>query len=318
MGGSIGIDLGGTNIAVGLVSDACDIVSRKDVKTMAPRSARSITKTIVSLIRSLLNENKLTSKDLSSIGIGLPGIVDTKSGELLFATNLKLSHVNFPELFHEYFPNLNVYVGNDADCAVLGEYLAGEAKNYASALLLTLGTGVGGGLVVDGKIFRGGDGLGIEPGHIVVETDRAVKCACGQWGCLETYASIQGLIRLTEEVLASEGDSVFLQSPYPLNAIRIFEAVRAKDPIAEKIHARYIGYLAAGIKTLVALYRPHIILLGGGLSNASDLLIEPLEKAVRRDIFSGDILPVPSIRVASLRNDAGIIGAAKLYRESSL
>lgn len=130
MGGSIGIDLGGTNIAVGLVSDACDIVSRKDVKTMAPRSARSITKTIVSLIRSLLNENKLTSKDLSSIGIGLPGIVDTKSGELLFATNLKLSHVNFPELFHEYFPNLNVYVGNDADCAVLGEYLAGEAKNY--------------------------------------------------------------------------------------------------------------------------------------------------------------------------------------------
>ena len=138
------------------------------------------------------------------------------------------------------------------------------------------------------------------------------------WGCLETYASIQGLIRLTEEVLASEGDSVFLQSPYPLNAIRIFEAVRAKDPIAEKIHARYIGYLAAGIKTLVALYRPHIILLGGGLSNASDLLIEPLEKAVRRDIFSGDILPVPSIRVASLRNDAGIIGAAKLYRESSL
>ena len=159
---------------------------------MAPRSARSITKTIVSLIRSLLNENKLTSKDLSSIGIGLPGIVDTKSGELLFATNLKLSHVNFPELFHEYFPNLNVYVGNDADCAVLGEYLAGEAKNYASALLLTLGTGVGGGLVVDGKIFRGGDGLGIEPGHIVVETDRAVKCACGHGAVLRPTLPSRG------------------------------------------------------------------------------------------------------------------------------
>ncbi len=314
---SIGVDVGGTNIALGLVNQAYDIVARHDEKTRAPRSAESITVTIALAIRALLATSGLSTADLSSIGVGLPGIVDSNSGELLFATNLALSCVNFPTLLQRHFPNTAIMVSNDADCAVLGEYLAGEAKSYDSALLLTLGTGVGGAFIQHHKIFRGGDGLGIEPGHIVVETEYGVVCGCGQRGCLETYASINGLVRLAKEMLSEGGDSILRQSFPALNTMTIFNAVRGGDRVAIAIHERFIRYLASGIKTLIAVYRPHIILIGGGLSNAPDLLIEPLQSALKEGLFAGDILVAPPIRVASLKNDAGIIGASQLVRNAS-
>ncbi len=316
---SIGIDLGGTNIVVGIVDDSCKIIDRERVKTRAPRSAESLVDTMADCIGSLLMRRGLSVTDLRSIGIGVPGVVDLETGLLLHATNLFLKRVDFPALLRERYPDVPVYIANDADCAVFGEYLAGAAHNYKSVLMLTLGTGVGGGFVFENKIFRGATGFGIEPGHMAVETGGHITCSCGQWDCLEVYASIRGLKRMTCEALVANDDSVLLDlvsaDGSSFNARHIFAAASDGDKIAKEILDRFVHYLAIGIRNLVVLYRPHVILLGGGISHAGDVLLEPLRARVALTTVSGDVLPPPPIERSNLGNDAGVIGAAMLYSE---
>ncbi len=316
---SIGIDLGGTNIVVGIVDDSCKIIDRERVKTRAPRSAESLVDTMAECISSLLIRRGLSVTDLRSIGIGVPGVVDLETGLLLHATNLFLKRVDFPALLRERYPDVPVYIANDADCAVFGEYLAGAAHNYKSVLMLTLGTGVGGGFVFENKIFRGATGFGIEPGHMAVETGGHIACSCGQWDCLEVYASIRGLKRMTCEALVANEDSVLLDlvsvDGSSFNARHIFAAASDGDKIAKEILDRFVHYLAIGIRNLVVLYRPHVILLGGGISHAGDVLLEPLRARVALTTVSGDVLPPPPIERSNLGNDAGVIGAAMLYSE---
>lgn len=316
---SIGIDLGGTNIVVGIVDDSRKIVDRKRVKTRAPRSAESLVDTMADTIDTLLTRQELSVTDLLSIGIGVPGVVDPETGMLLHATNLFLKHVDFPALLRERFPDVPVFIANDADCAVFGEYLAGAAHNYKSVLMLTLGTGIGGGFVFENKIFRGATGFGIEPGHMAIETGDRIACSCGQWDCLEVYASIRGLKRMTCEALSGDDDTVLRDrvsfDGASFNARYIFEAASEGDVVATMILDRFVHYLAIGIRNLVVLYRPHMILLGGGISHAGDVLLEPLRARVAQTTVSGDVLPPPPIERSNLGNDAGVIGAAMLYSE---
>lgn len=316
---TVGIDLGGTNIAVGLVDEQYEIVGREKVKTRAPRSASSLAASMARCVNILLKRHGLRADQLTAIGIGVPGVVDPQTKHLLYASNLFLKHVDLVSLVQTHLPDVPILVGNDADCAAYGEYLAGEAKLYDSALMLTLGTGIGGGFVCDGKIFRGGTGFGIEPGHLVVDLQEGVLCSCGQSGCLEAYASIRGLKRLVEKGLANGEPSMmrerFHSQDPAFNTRIVFDAVRKGDAVALRVLEQYVNYLAVGIRTLVVLYRPHIILLGGGISNAGNLLLKPLRAAVLRTTFAGDIIAPPPIHVSRLGNDAGIIGAAMLYKE---
>ena len=204
---SVGIDLGGTNIEAGLVNDRLELVDRVHEKTRAPRSARSLAGSLADSVRRLLDRQGIQASQLEAIGIGLPGMVDSRTGKLLYAANLGLEEVDFPSLMADYFPQTPVLTGNDADCAVLAECMVGGAQGYDSALLLTLGTGLGGGFVYQGRIFRGGDGWGIEPGHMVLVAREGWPCSCGQEGCFEAYVSIRGLKRLVQEVLAQDGPS---------------------------------------------------------------------------------------------------------------
>lgn len=316
---SIGIDLGGTNIVAGIIDDTYKIVDRERAKTRAPRPAEFLVDTMAQCIDTLLMRQGISVSTIRSIGIGIPGVVDLETGMLLHATNLFLKNVDFPALMKIRFPDIPVFIANDADCAVFGEYHAGAVHNYQSVLMLTLGTGVGGGFVYDKKIFRGGTGFGIEPGHMAVEAGGHIACNCGQWDCLETYVSIRGLKRMTEEALLRNEETILRHyvslGESSFNTRLIFEAATAGDKVAIEIVERFVHYLALGIRNLVVLYRPHMILLGGGISHAGDVLLEPLRTQVALTTVSGDVLPPPPIELSRLGNDAGVIGAAMLYSE---
>lgn len=317
---SVGIDLGGTNIGAALVKDCHEMVSRTFDKTMVPRSPQSLAGTMAACVQRLLDQEGLQVTDLAAIGIGLPGLVDPQEGKLVFASNLALQDVHFPSLMAPYFPGIPVQVNNDADCAALGEYLVGGANAYDSLLLLTLGTGLGGGFIDKGRIFRGGDGRGIEPGHMTLVAQDGWPCTCGQEGCFEAYVSIRGLKRLVSQLLDQGLPSIlrdwFQEEEASFNVRRVFDAAGEGDLVAQEAVQQYIRYLALGIRSLVVLYRPQIILLGGGVSGAGDRLRLPLEEAVRQTTFAGDLLPPPPIRISRLGNDAGILGAALLHQQA--
>ena len=319
MSWSIGIDLGGTNIAVGLVDDSHRIADRETVKTKVPRPAESLAESMALCIDNLLARRKLKLSDLSAIGLGLPGLVDGETGLMIEAPNLYLDHIDFISLLKQHFPQTVIKTGNDGDCAAWGEYLAGEASSFESALLLTLGTGLGGGFVYKGKIFRGATGLGIEPGHSAIMAENGPLCTCGRRGCLEMFISIRGLNRLLQESLLEAGETPLrrlIRQDRPSENVKIFfDIVRTGDPAALRVLNRYAAYLAAGIRTLTVLYRPHIILLGGGISRAGDLLLEPLRNLLEPEKPDDFILSLPPVLISRLGNDAGIIGAAMLHKE---
>lgn len=319
MGLSIGIDLGGTNLAVGLVDQRDRILDRESVPTGSPGSADRLADRMATSVRTLLLRQNREEASLESIGIGLPGPVDPRTGRLIEAANLSLRDVDFVSLMHAHFPQTPIFTGNDGDCAAWGAYLAGEGRLYESSLTLTLGTGVGGGLVIGRRLFRGGTGLGIEPGHTVVAAGEGPPCTCGRRGCLENYVSIRGLNRLLMEELESGAPSALREMINPqrpsFNVIKVFDQVRQGDPLAARVIRRYAGYLAAGIRTLTVLLRPHVILLGGGISRAGNLLLEPLNHALTPPVGDDSVLSLPPILISRLGNDAGIIGAARLSLE---
>lgn len=319
MSWSVGIDLGGTNMAIGLVDDSCRIVDRESAKTRAPRPAESLADAMARHVSVLLERNSLRPSDLDTMGIGLPGLVDHRTGLLIEAPNLALEQIDFISLLGRHFPATRIKTGNDADCAVWGEHLAGGANAVESALLLTLGTGIGGGFVCGGRIFRGATGRGIEPGHTVVEAENGPLCSCGRQGCLEMFVSIRGLNRLIQEDLRGDPSSSLrhlVREDKPSGNVRaFFDRVRSQDPPALRVLNRYVSYLAAGIRTLTVLYRPHLILLGGGISRTGDLLLEPLRAVLDPDKAGDYLLSLPPVAVSQLGNDAGMVGAALLHRE---
>lgn len=311
----IGVDLGGTNIAVGVVNEEGAIVAKKSIKTGASRPFAEIMKDMADCILSLLAEQNISLDSVSCIGIGTPGSVNNETGMLVYANNFKDGeNVPMRELLQKYIDK-PVYLGNDANVAALGEVISGAAKGVNNAIMITLGTGVGGGIVINGEIYEGQYAAGAELGHILLVKDGA-QCSCGRKGCWEAYASATGLIRQTKHAMIDNPDSIMneMTSIDNVSGRTAFDAMRKGDAVAKQVCDTYIEYIAAGMVDLMNIFRPEVFIIGGGICNEGDTLLNPIRAYVNQYIYGGDRNPEQKIAIAQLGNDAGIIGAAFIVK----
>ena len=310
---NIGIDLGGTNIAAAIVDAEGGITERTSIPADAKGGAKAIIAGLMEVCEALL---KNAGGKPSSIGIGVPGAINNSKGEVVFTPNLPLQDTNIVNgLIQKY--GCPVHLGNDANCAALGETIAGGAKGARDVVLITLGTGLGGGIVLGGRLHTGLSGAAGELGHTVIIMGGR-QCGCGRHGCWETYASATGLIETAHEHMNAHKDSLLWELcsgvSEKTDGVKIFQAFRTGDAAARLTVQRYIEHLAAGIANIINFIEPELICVGGGISNAWDCLSEPLQALVHKEKFARFPSQLPGTRIvkAKLGNDAGIIGAAAL------
>jgi glucokinase len=308
----LGIDVGGTDIKVGVVREDYKIIAKHSVPTNHPRPPGETIADMVAAGKAALKMAGLSETDIPYVGIGLPGVLDSNKNRIVYANNLDWYDVDLIPIFKEMW-DIPVYLVNDADAAALAEVYAGAAREYDSSITITLGTGVGGGLYFNKQIYKGGDGLGTEPGHIIIVADGEL-CTCGARGCFEAYASVTGLIRDAVRAMENHPDSVLHElcggDTSRVDGRIVFEAANRGDAAGKLVVENYIGYVATGIASLFVLLRPQAFILGGGVCNAGETLFGPLhDEVVIRSTVTGNS-GVPPILKAELGNDAGIIGAA--------
>ena len=313
----IGVDLGGTNIVVGLVHEAGNIIAKLQKPTYRNRTIRCITDDIINMCLELIKKYALSESQLIGIGRGAPGTVDRKTGTIIYAGNIRAQNFNMLAYMRnglgEWGSKIKLAIANDADCAALGEVKVGGAKDYKNVIILTLGTGVGSGIILDGKLFSGCQPGGAELGHqIIIHNGR--KCTCGNKGCLEAYTSAVALSNMAKE-MAKHNPSSLLNilvkgNLEKMNARVPFEAAQQGDRVARILVDKYITYLAIGINNIINIFKPEIILIGGGVSRQKSSLIYPLRRKVKKMAFGGQF--TTQIKIATLGNDAGVIGAAML------
>ena len=277
----IGIDLGGINIAAGLVTEDGKLVMKKSVPTVQPGdTAESITERMADLVLEIIRDKGLTEEDVISVGIGCPGAVDSEKGIIVLTPNLPYKNFNVREIFAKKM-KLPVYLDNDANCAVLGEVVSGAAKNYKTAIAVTLGTGVGGGIIIDGKIYNGFNCAAGELGHMITHRNGR-QCNCGRKGCFEAYASATALIKDTKEAALKNPDSLLNRlcdgDLEKINGKTSFDGKRAGDKVATEVVENYIEELGEGIINYINIFQPEIILIGGGISNEGEYLLETLRE----------------------------------------
>ena len=308
----IGVDLGGTNIAVGIVNGAHQILCAASTPTEVETGPVGVADNISRCIHDALAAGSLRLEECIGVGIGSPGSCDAHRGVVRNAYNLGWTEVPVCAMLTDR-TGLPARLANDGDCAALGEVAAGAAKGAGSALLVTLGTGVGAGLVVDGHIYAGHRSLGGEFGHMKIALD-GEPCTCGQRGCWEAYASATALIRQAGRAAAAHPESA-LNAAKKIDGKAVFDALAAGDATAKAVVQQYAEYVGVGIVNLVNCLYPEIILLGGGVAGAGEALLGPVREYVERNIFVRDPELAPPIRGAALGNDAGIIGAAALFHD---
>ena len=310
----LGVDLGGTNITVGVVDEKCSIIAKHSEPANAHRPFEEVVAAIAGAARDAARKASLSMSDIEYVGIGAPGSVNLKTNLLVNSNNFGWKNVPFHDELGKHF-DLPFFVDNDANCAALGEAFAGAAKGYSDAVMITLGTGVGGGIIINKRIFSGSDTLGAETGHIMCVFGGEL-CTCGMRGCWEAYASATGLIRQTREAIEKHPDSLLRElcgnDPDKVEAKTAFDAMAQGDRVAAEVVDRYISYVGGGVGTLITIFRPEIFIIGGGVSNAGDALMKPLVEKAARSTFAADEADLPPIVLAKLGNDAGIIGAAML------
>lgn len=311
----VGVDIGGTDTKIGLVTLDNEIIGTKTIPTQALEEPSYIIENIAKAIQGLLTEKNIPLEYIVGMGIGMPGMIDTKNGEVIYSNNIPWEKIGLATELKKYF-NLPIKVANDADCATLGEVVAGAAKDYENALLLTLGTGVGSGIVLGGELFTGSLRGGSECGHMVIVKD-GNKCTCGQRGCFEAHASGSALIKAGREYMEVHKDSYLWeltnQSPSQLNAKMIFDTALEEVALSDLVK-EYIKHLSLGISNLVNIFRPEVVLLGGGISKQGERLLTPIREYLNENIFGGDYGELPELKIATLGNQAGLIGAANLIK----
>ncbi len=312
---SIGVDLGGTNIAVGIVNENYEIVKKGSVPTLAQRGPEPIVHDMAELCKKLVAECGLTVDELEGAGIASPGTVNPETGIVEYANNIKFSDFPLVKLFSAEMgmPAEKIKIGNDANLAALGEAVAGAAKGSKSSVMITLGTGVGGGVILDGKMLMGCAFGGAELGHAVIEMNGR-PCSCGRKGCFEAYCSATALVKLTKEKFEScTGSLMHEMCENDVNRVggkTAFAAMKKGDKAGAEVVDAYISYLACGVANLINIFQPEIFTIGGGVSGEGDNLIIPLKEKVAAECYSKDNTLKTNLRVAKLGNDAGIIGAA--------
>lgn len=308
----IGIDLGGTNIAAGIVDENGTIRYKRSVPTGAGRPSDAIIEDIAANCRALCAENGIDFTKIASVGIAVPGGVDEESGEILFTPNIPFTGINIAKVLSEKLDGKRVGVCNDANAATIAEVLAGAAKGANNAVMITLGTGVGGGIVIDKKIYSGSNGLAGELGHFVIQMG-GEKCGCGRRGCFEAYASGTALIRMTKEELNTcfmTGEATLMAESGRVSARTAFDAFKEGDAAAARVIERYTDALASGIISLINIFQPDVFIIGGGISGEGQFLVDLLQPKVDAEEFSRDAKKRARLCTATCGNDAGIIGAA--------
>lgn len=302
----IGVDLGGTHIGVGLVNAEGNLVLKHYAPTPEGREFEMTVKAIIEAVEHILDLQKISVTDCDSIGVGSPGVAEEETGKIVFSTNFQWYDKPLGERLKARF-NIPVHVGNDADVAGWAEFLMGAGRGHKSCITITLGTGVGGGLVLNGHLFSGGMLGGAELGHVTLVAG-GVRCTCGKDGCAEAYCSAAALIRQAEEAIKTGRETVLNSG---LEAKDVVDAAKAGDILASELFEGYVNYLAHLLASIINLLAPEIIALGGGVSKAGDFLLKPLRKRVAELVLNKS-LPHADIVCAQMGNDAGIIGAALL------
>ena len=309
----IGIDLGGTNIVVGLVEQDFRIVDKCSVKTQVPRSVESMTADMAQMARTLLERNRLLWQDVASMGVGVPGTANPENGHMEDANNLGFDDVPFLPLLAKKIP-VPVHFGNDANVAAWGEYLTGGYQED-SFVMVTVGTGIGGGIILGGSLWPGINGAAAEFGHMTIDHD-GVPCNCGRRGCFEAMASANALITQAREQMRKHPESLLWSlcggNAAKVEAKTVFDGAAAGDETARELLDAYITYLAEGITNIINVFQPAVLCVGGGVSRAGEVLLRPLREEVARRVYSRNSKRNTRIELAKLDNDAGILGAALL------
>ncbi len=316
---TIGVDLGGTNIAIGLCDENLKIVDKASVPTMANRDGKLIVKDMAELAEKIIKRNNLTVEDIEYVGIATPGSANADTGIVEYANNLPFVDFPIADIFKSFLPVKRVLIANDANAAALAEALVGAAKGTKSSVMITLGTGVGGGVIIDGRIFTGTlNCAGAELGHTVIVAGGR-QCSCGRRGCWEAYSSATALKNMTKEKMTElelKGIPSLLfdetEKEGKTSARTAFNAMRGGDAYGAELVKDYISYLADGITNMINIFQPEIIIIGGGVCNEKEYLTKPLYELVSRDQYTRRNKIKAPIATATVGNDAGIIGAAGL------
>ncbi len=312
----IGIDLGGTNIVAGVVDENYNIVSKASTKTNLPRPEKEIADDMVKVSLEAAKEAGISIDDIEWVGVGTPGIANSEKGTIEYSSNLGFNNTPMREYIHAQIDK-PVYIENDANAAAYGEFVAGAAKGAKNAVCITLGTGVGGGIIIDGKIYAGSNFAGAEIGHTTIDVHGPV-CSCGRKGCFEVFSSATGLIRMTKEAMAEDKDTLMHKIAEErggkVSARTSFDAMKQGDKKAKEVVDTYIEYLAAGITNTINIFQPDILCIGGGVCNEGDTLLVPVKELIKKEVYSKNSPKNTEIVIAKLGNDAGIIGAAFLGR----
>lgn len=313
----IGIDLGGTNIAVGIVDESFKIVKKGSTPTLVNRDPELIIADMGKLCLELLAETGIGLEEVVCAGIAAPGSVNPRTGIIEYANNLPFLRFPIADTLRKYLPVREVYLENDANAAALGEAVGGAAKGKRLSVMITLGTGVGGGVIIDGKVYSGFNYAGAELGHTVIEYNGR-QCSCGRKGCFEAYASATALVNMTKEKLAACKDTLMWEmcgnDINKADARIAFAAMKKGDRAGKEVVDMYISYLACGITNMINIFQPEVLLIGGGVCNEKDYLLKPLTEIVNTDQYTRNQAVKTEIKIAALGNDAGIVGAAALGR----
>ena len=309
----VGIDLGGTSIKAGLVDENGKILAKATCPTLVERGAEPVVNDMAKLSLEVIEKGGYTVDDVKAIGIGLPGIQDPRTGIVPFCTNLYWHEVPVIELMQKVIDK-PIYIGNDATVAGLAESVAGVSAGIKHSVFLTLGTGVGGGIVHDGKVYSGVNGVGSELGHMIAVID-GEECTCGNKGCWERYASATALIRMGREAAKEDNASEIYKAVNgnleDVTAKTVIDAAKNGDETANKVFNRYVYYLCAGLVSIINFIDPEVIVLGGGVSHAGAFLLDAVRAKLPSMVFY-KTMPYARVELAVLGNDAGIIGAANL------
>ncbi len=315
----IGIDLGGTNIAVGIVDEQGNIKHEKSCATKSERKSQEIIDDIITLVLNILEEVHMDLEEIKAIGIGIPGLAD-KNGNVIFCVNLGWRNVPLRDMLAKAL-HKPIYIDNDATVAALAEYENGSMKKCNSGLMITLGTGIGGGIILNGEVYSGFNGVGSELGHIVVG-ENFYDCNCGRNGCLETFASSTAIIKHTIKLIEETNEnSIIIEKAggniKNIDAKMIFDSAKEGDKIANLAVNRLVKYLGTGIINIVNFIDPEIIVLGGGVAGAGEYLLNRITNEVMANKYYID-LPIAEIVLAKLGNKAGIIGAAMIAKHENV
>ena len=305
----IGIDIGGTSVKCGLLDLDNNFVAQTSIPTNSPRPWQSLVQDIGEMVLRILKENEIAISACRQVGVGCPGTIDSVKGFVPYSNNLAWENVPLVEELKKYL-DLDIKISNDANCAALGEVVAGAAKGCSNAVMLTLGTGVGSGIVINGQVFEGGFPGGAELGHTLLHKDGAL-CTCGRKGCLEAYSSATSLEKDAQAAMIIFKDSL-LNNYDNLDSKIVFDCVRQGDLAACGIVYNYIISLAEGMTDIINIFRPEKIIIGGGIGLAGDILLKPLSEYAFKNCFGGNDSFLPTFVSATLGNNAGIIGAANL------